>query len=206
MDLILKYFPNLTEEQIAQFQKLEELYRYWNERINTISRKDIDFLYLHHVLHSLSIAKLISFRDGTEIIDVGCGGGFPGIPLAIMFPNVKFHMVDSIAKKVKVVNEVSDALGLKNIVAEQARVEKIKHKYDFIISRAVTAFPDFMNLVKNKVHHKDKNSLPNGLLYLKGGDFLGEVEKYKKDMYIYDIIDYFREDYFETKKIIYLEM
>lgn len=206
MDIILKYFPKLTDKQKEQFAKLDELYRYWNERINTISRKDIDSLYEHHVLHALSIAKLIGFKDGTEIIDVGCGGGFPGIPLAIMFPNVKFHMVDSIAKKIKVVNEVSQALGLTNVVAEQARVEKIKKQYDFIISRAVTAFPDFMNLVKNKVHHKDKNSLPNGLLYLKGGDFTSEITKYKKDSMVIEITDFFKEEYFETKKIIYLQM
>lgn len=206
MDIILKYFPKLTDKQKEQFAKLDELYRYWNERINTISRKDIDSLYEHHVLHALSIAKLIRFKDGTEIIDVGCGGGFPGIPLAIMFPNVKFHMVDSIAKKIKVVNEVSKALGLTNVIAEQARVEKIKKQYDFIISRAVTAFPDFMNLVKNKIHNKDQNSLPNGLLYLKGGDFTNEISKYKKDSMIIDITDFFKEEYFETKKIIYLQM
>lgn len=206
MNIILKYFPDITEKQKEQFAQLDELYRYWNERINTISRKDIDHLYEHHVLHALSIAKLIKFKDGTEIIDVGCGGGFPGIPLAIMFPNVKFHMVDSIGKKIKVVNEVSTALGLTNITAEQARVEKIKNKYDFIISRAVTAFPDFMNLVKNKIHHKDKNSLPNGLLYLKGGNFESELGKYKKDATIVNITDFFEEEFFETKKIIYLQM
>jgi 16S rRNA (guanine527-N7)-methyltransferase len=206
MDIILKYFPNLSEQQKEQFAQLDELYRYWNERINTISRKDIDSLYEHHVLHSLSIAKLISFRDGTEVFDVGCGGGFPGIPLAIMFPNVKFHMVDSIGKKIKVVNEVATALGLTNIIAEHTRAENVKKQFDFVISRAVTAFPEFMGFIKNKVHHKDKNSLPNGLLYLKGGNFMSELSKYKKDATIVDITDFFEEDFFETKKIVYLQM
>ena len=206
MDIILKYFPKLTDKQKEQFAMLDELYRYWNERINTISRKDIDNLYEHHVLHSLAIAKLIKFQDSTEIIDVGCGGVFPGIPLAIMFPNVKFHMVDSIGKKVKVVNGVATRLGLTNVIAEQARVENIKKQYDFIISRAVTAFPDFIKLVKNKIHHKDKNSLPNGLIYLKGGHFEGELGKYKNDLTIINITDYFKEEFFDTKKIIYLQM
>jgi 16S rRNA (guanine527-N7)-methyltransferase len=206
MDIILKYFPNLSEKQKEQFAQLDELYRYWNERINTISRKDIDSLYEHHVLHALSIAKLISFRDGTDIIDVGCGGGFPGIPLAIMFPNVNFYMVDSIGKKIKVVNEVAKSLGLKNVKAEHTRAENVKKQFDFIVSRAVTSLPNFMTFVKNKVHHKDKNSLPNGLLYLKGGDFMSELSKYKKDAEIVDITEYFEEEYFETKKIVYLQM
>ncbi|MGB5990571.1 MAG: 16S rRNA (guanine(527)-N(7))-methyltransferase RsmG [Marinifilaceae bacterium] len=206
MDIILKYFPNLSEKQKEQFAQLDELYRYWNERINTISRKDIDSLYEHHVLHALSIAKLISFRDGTDIIDVGCGGGFPGIPLAIMFPNVNFYMVDSIGKKIKVVNEVAKSLGLKNVKAEHTRAENVKRQFDFIVSRAVTSLPNFMTFVKNKVHHKDKNSLPNGLLYLKGGDFMSELSKYKKDAEIVDITEYFEEEYFETKKIVYLQM
>lgn len=206
MDIILKYFPNLSEKQKEQFAQLDELYRYWNERINTISRKDIDSLYEHHVLHALSIAKLISFRDGTDIIDVGCGGGFPGIPLAIMFPNVNFYMVDSIGKKIKVVNEIAKSLGLKNVKAEHTRAENVKKQFDFIVSRAVTSLPNFMTFVKNKVHHKDKNSLPNGLLYLKGGDFMSELSKYKKDAEIVDITEYFEEEYFETKKIVYLQM
>lgn len=206
MDIILKYFPDLSDKQKEQFAQLDELYRYWNERINTISRKDIDSLYEHHVLHALSIAKLISFRDGTDIIDVGCGGGFPGIPLAIMFPNVNFYMVDSIGKKIKVVNEVAKSLGLKNVIAEHTRAENVKKQFDFIVSRAVTSLPNFMTFVKNKVHHNDKNSLPNGLLYLKGGDFMAELSKYKKDAEIVDITDYFEEEFFETKKIIYLQM
>lgn len=206
MDIIEKYFPKLSEKQKEQFAKLEELYKYWNERINVISRKDIDKLYLHHVLHSLSIAKLIEFRPGTNIIDVGCGGGFPGIPLAIMFPETQFHMVDSIGKKIKVVEEVSKALGLTNIKAEQTRVEKLKGQYDFIISRAVTAFPKFVALVRNKVHHKDINSLPNGILYLKGGDFEGEIQNFKKKISVFDIQDFFKEEYFETKKIIYMQL
>jgi len=206
MDIIEKYFPKLSQRQKEQFAQLEELYKYWNERINVISRKDIDKLYLHHVLHSLSIAKLINFRPGTKIIDVGCGGGFPGIPLAIMFPETQFYMVDSIGKKVKVVEEVSQALGLTNIKAEHTRVEKIKGQYDFIISRAVTAIPKFVALVRNKVHHKDINSLPNGILYLKGGDFEGEIHNFKKQISVFDIQDFFEEEYFETKKIIYMQL
>lgn len=206
MDIIEKYFKDLSSKQREQLAQLEELYKYWNERINVISRKDIDKLYIHHVLHSLSVAKLIHFRPGTDIIDVGCGGGFPGIPLAIMFPETNFHLVDSIGKKVKVVQEVSAALGLTNVKAEQARVEKLKGKYDFIVSRAVTAFPKFVGLVRNKIQHKDQNSLPNGIIYLKGGNFEGEIHDYKKMISIFDISDFFEEEYFETKKIIYMQL
>ncbi len=206
MDIIEKYFPKLTERQKEQFAKLDELYKHWNEQINVISRKDIDELYIHHVLHSLSLAKLIKFRPGTKIVDGGCGGGFPGIPLAIMFPETEFHMVDSIGKKIKVVQEISLSLGLTNVKAEQTRVEKLKGQYDFIISRAVTAFPKFVALVRNKVHHKDINSLPNGILYLKGGDFEGEIHNFKKQISVFDIQEFFEEEYFETKKIIYMQL
>ncbi len=206
MDIIEKYFPTLSEKQKEQFAKLEILYKKWNEQINVISRKDIDKLYSHHVLHSLAIAKIVEFRPNTKIIDVGCGGGFPGIPLAIMFPNVEFHLVDSIGKKIKVVQEISKALELLNVRAEQSRVENIKGKYDFIVSRAVTAFPKFVALVRNKVHHTEINSLPNGIIYLKGGDFEDEIRNFKKDISIFDIHTFFEEEYFETKKIIYMQL
>ncbi|MCC8173359.1 MAG: 16S rRNA (guanine(527)-N(7))-methyltransferase RsmG, partial [Odoribacter sp.] len=169
MDLLLSYFPNLTEKQQQQFSQLESLYREWNEKINVISRKDIDELSIHHVLHSLSIASVIQFKAGTKIMDVGTGGGFPGIPLAIMFPESEFLLVDSIGKKIKVVNGVAEALGLKNVRAEQVRVEQVKEKFDFIVSRAVTAFPAFMKLVRNKISSDSFNELKNGILYLKGG-------------------------------------
>lgn len=204
MDIIIKYFPNLTERQIEQFAQLKELYTFWNEQINVISRKDIDALYEKHVLHSLAIAKIINFKPGTTILDVGTGGGFPGIPLAIMFPETSFLLVDSIGKKIKVVNEVAQALNLTNVQVEQARVEKLKLKFDFIVSRAVTNFPAFLNLVKNKLSKNQKNALPNGIIYLKGGDFDDEIEKYKKIVSVHDISDYFEEEFFETKKIIYL--
>lgn len=202
-ELIISYFPDLTEIQRERLEKLEILYREWNEKINVISRKDIDALYVHHVLHSLAIAKVINFRKGTRIMDVGTGGGFPGIPLAILFPESEFYLVDSIGKKIKVVQEVAASLGLKNVRAAQIRVENVKEKFDFIVSRAVTAFPAFVALVKNKFNQESRNDLPNGILYLKGGDFLEELEPYAGAVKIFDIPDFFKEDFFETKKVIY---
>ncbi len=206
MDIIKKYFPNLPEEQVEQFSALGKLYAEWNEKINVISRKDIDQLYERHVLHSLGIAKVMQFAPGTSVMDVGTGGGFPGIPLAIMFPETNFFLVDSIAKKISVVNGVKESLGLKNVVAEQHRAEKIDGQFDFIISRAVTAFPKFVSLVRKKVHGKQRNSLPNGILYLKGGDFDEELKPFKNQHKIYDLTDFFDEGFFETKKVIHLQI
>ncbi|MBE9467710.1 MAG: 16S rRNA (guanine(527)-N(7))-methyltransferase RsmG [Bacteroidetes bacterium] len=205
MHQILKYFPNLTEKQIEQFSKLKNLYSFWNEQINVISRKDIDNIYEHHVLHSLAIAKIIRFNKNTSILDVGTGGGFPGIPLAILFPDTNFFLIDSIGKKIKVVKEITKELNLNNVNSEKIRVEKIKNKYDFIISRAVTNFPQFVALVKKNIHGNDKNPLPNGILYLKGGDFTDEIKNIKKSISIYNINNFFEEEFFETKKIVYWE-
>jgi len=206
MEIIEKYFTDLTEDQKNKFAKLQELYIHWNERINVISRKDIDSLYLHHVLHSLSIAKVIEFKKGTTIMDVGCGGGFPGIPLAILYPECKFYMVDSIGKKIKVVTEVATALGLKNVKAEHTRVQQVKDKFDFIVSRAVTAFPKFVNMVRKNSSPKDRNSLANGILYIKGGDFQEEIAGYGDKVMLFDCTDFFEEDFFETKKVVHLEL
>lgn len=203
MELILKYFPNLSEDQISKFQKLESLYKDWNLKINVVSRKDIDELYLRHVLHSLAIAKVIMFKDGTKIMDVGTGGGFPGVPLAIMFPNCHFHLVDSIAKKLKVVNEVTDGLGLTNVETTHTRVEDIKETYDFIVSRAVAAMPTFVHWTKGKIAKKQKNDLKNGILYLKGGDLSEELKNYTTTT-IYNLSDFYKEDFFETKKLVHL--
>lgn len=205
MERITFYFPHLTSLQQERFALLGQLYREWNEKINVISRKDIDALYVHHVLHSLAIAKVISFRPGTRVMDVGTGGGFPGIPLSILFPETEFYLIDSIAKKIKVVSEIAFALGLKNVKAEQKRVELVPEKFDFIVSRAVTAFPDFLKLIKNKIRPGNENDLPNGLLYLKGGDFEGEIKPYRDKIRIYTISDFFSEDFFETKKVIYMQ-
>jgi 16S rRNA (guanine527-N7)-methyltransferase len=203
MELILKYFPNISEQQKEQFKKLESLYQDWNLKINVVSRKDIDELYLRHVLHSLGIAKLISFKDGSKVLDVGTGGGFPGIPLAIMFPNCSFHLVDSIAKKLKVVNEVVDGLGLTNVNTTHDRVENINDNYDFIVSRAVAAMPTFVHWTKGKILKKNNHSLKNGIIYLKGGDLNDELKDYKT-VTVYNLTDYFNEDFFETKKVVHL--
>jgi len=204
MHLILKYFPDLTSEQIQQFEQLGPLYSEWNSKINVISRKDIDQLYERHVLHSLAIAKYNHFKPGTTILDVGTGGGFPGIPLAILFPEVKFHLVDSIRKKIKVVIEIKNALGLNNVTQEQIRAEELKNKYDFVISRAVTRLPEFVKWVKNNISHRQKNAVPNGILYLKGGDLQDELKPFGKKVFIQNLSDYFEEEFFETKKLIYL--
>lgn len=203
MEIILKYFPNLSEIQKEQFSKLQGLYEQWNVHINLISRKDIENLYLKHVLHSLSIAKVIDFADGTKILDVGTGGGFPGIPLAILFPNVEFLLVDSIGKKINVVKEIADKIGIKNLKAEHKRAEQVIGKFDFVVSRAVTKMKVFQQWVRKKISSKRKNILNNGILYLKGGDLSCEL-KGIKNANIYDIPKYFEEDFFETKKIVYI--
>ena len=204
MDLILKYFPSLSETQRKQYEELSELYGYWNERINLISRKDIEHLYEKHVLHSLSIAKIIQFKKGTKILDVGTGGGFPGIPLAILFPETNFYLIDSIGKKIKVVNAISDSLKLQNIQAKQIRAEEIKERFDFITGRAVAALPDFLKLIKNKISANNFNELRNGLLYLKGGDVSDELKQIQQIPTVFNLSEFFEEEYFETKKIIYL--
>lgn len=205
MELILKYFPDLTDTQINQFKMLEDLYKDWNSKINVVSRKDIDELYLRHVLHSLGIAKVMRFTDGSSILDVGTGGGFPGVPLAIMFPNCKFHLVDSINKKLKVINAVADSIGLDNVKTTHSRVEAIDETYDFIVSRAVTAMPEFTKWVKGKIAKKQQNEFKNGILYLKGGDLTEELQQYT-NVKAYLLSDYFEEDFFETKKVIYLPL
>ncbi|MFD0837294.1 16S rRNA (guanine(527)-N(7))-methyltransferase RsmG [Mariniflexile aquimaris] len=205
MELILKYFTNLTEDQISKFERLEALYQDWNLKINVVSRKDIDELYLRHVLHSLGIAKVISFKDGSKILDVGTGGGFPGIPLAIMFPNCTFHLVDSIAKKLKVVDEVVEGLGLTNVKTTHCRVEELTDTYDFIVSRAVAIMPTFVHWVKGKIAKEQKHDLKNGILYLKGGDLSEELQDYKTAT-VYNLSDYYAEDFFETKKMVHLPL
>jgi len=203
--LLYNYFPDLTSEQKAQFDKLFELYQFWNEQINVISRKDTENFYERHVLHSLGIAKVMSFKDGSEILDIGTGGGFPGIPLAILFPQCNFTLVDSIGKKIKVVNEVAEALGLKNVVGIHERAEKIPGKFDFIVSRAVTAMPAFLNWTKGKFKKESMNDLPNGILYLKGGDLTEELKPVFPRPTIYNLSEYFSEEFFETKKVVYLK-
>ena len=189
---------------MLQIGRLESLYAEWNAQINVISRKDFDSLYEKHVLHSMSIAKFIRFAPGTKILDVGTGGGFPGIPLAILFPEVHFHLVDSIGKKIKVVNGITESLGLKNVLAEQKRAEQLNEKYDFVVSRAVTGLPEFVPWVKNNISPKQKNAIPNGILYLKGGDVQSEIKPFGKNIFVQNISDYFDEEFFETKKLIHL--
>ncbi len=204
VDSIYKYFPKLTPQQREQFAALGELYGHWNAQINVISRQDMDGLYEKHVLHSLGIAKVIHFKPGTEVLDVGTGGGFPGIPLAILFPLVDFHLVDSIGKKIKVVQEVATALGLKNVKAEQIRVEHMDTAYDFVVSRAVTRLMPFMGWVRYKIRKTGNNDLPNGVLYLKGGDLTEELAEVPDKYRIFNLSDYFDEEFFETKKVIFV--
>ena len=202
MDIILKYFPELSSDKIEKFKQLETLYIYWNQRINVVSRKNINELYINHVLHSLAIAKIINFKNKTNILDVGTGGGFPGIPLAILFPDCNFTLVDSIAKKIHVVDSIVNSLKLDNISTSISRVESLNTKHDFIVSRAVTNMPKFMNLTKGRVIKGGNNSLSNGIIYLKGGNLSEELKNIKNQMY--NISDYFEEDFFETKKIVYV--
>lgn len=205
-ELITRYFPSLTPHQQSQFEQLDALYRDWNEKINVISRKDIDNLYINHVLHSLGIAKVMSFNPGAEVLDVGTGGGFPGIPLAILFPETNFHLVDSIGKKITVVNAVVQGLGLQNATAEKVRAEQIQDKYDFIVSRAVTRLKEFYGWVHQKAKKKSEHELDNGILYLKGGDLDQELTELKKPHSLYSLSDYFEEEYFETKKVVFVPL
>lgn len=205
MEFILKYFPELTEVQISQFQQLEALYHDWNSKINVISRKDIDQLYVKHVLHSLAIAKIQKFEPGTYILDVGTGGGFPGIPLAILFPETRFYLIDVILKKINVVKAVAESLELKNVKAEQIRAENVKGDFDFIVSRAVTNMPDFVSWIKDKIKKQQKHELKNGILYLKGGDLTEELASFPKAKE-YNISDFFEDDFFETKKVVHLPL
>jgi 16S rRNA (guanine527-N7)-methyltransferase len=202
--LITKYFPNLTEKQLKQFGELQELYTFWNAQINVVSRQDIENLYEKHILHSLGIAKVMSFKAGSEILDVGTGGGFPGIPLAILFPECHFHLVDSIGKKIKVVTEVAQAIGLTNLTAQHERAENVANDYDFIVSRAVTRLKPFYDWVENKVSKKQQNDLKNGILYLKGGDLEEELQEFGGKYEVYNLSDHFTEEFFETKKVVYV--
>ena len=204
MKEILHYFPNLSQEQVQQFARLKDLYEEWNQQINVISRKDTENFYERHVLHSLGIAKIIRFQKASEILDVGTGGGFPGIPIAIMFPDVRFTLVDSIGKKIKVVNEISAALGLKNVTGLHLRAEDVKGDFDFVISRAVTQMPIFINYVRNKIKKERNNKLKNGILYLKGGDLKEEMKSVKYRYKEYNLSSFFKEEFFETKKIIHV--
>lgn len=204
MELILKYFPKITEEQQQQFAALYDLYIDWNSKINVISRKDITNLYEHHVLHSLGIAKIINFRPGTKVMDLGTGGGFPGIPLAILFPETHFHLVDSIGKKVRVANEVANSIGLKNVTFCHERAEEEKQKFDFVVSRAVMPLTDLLKIVRKNIASKQQNALPNGLICLKGGELSNETMPVKNCVEMWDLKDYFTEEYFETKKVVYV--
>ena len=206
IEILTKYFPDLTDQQLDQFGRLGNLYEEWNSQINVISRKDIEQLYERHVLHSLAIAKVIRFKPGTTILDVGTGGGFPGIPLAILFPETSFMLIDSIGKKIKVVNEVVSALNLGNVTPQHIRVEEVKQKFDFVVSRAVTAFPCFVSMVRTKVSSQCNNDLPNGILYLKGGDFEEEIEPFRKQIQVYELQSFFQEEFFETKRLIHMTL
>ena len=205
LELLEKYFPNLSEDQKNKFSRLQELYQDWNLKINVVSRKDIDELYLRHVLHSLGIAKVQRFLPKASILDVGTGGGFPGIPLAILHPETNFHLVDSIGKKIKVVNEVVEGLDLKNVHTTNARVEEVPGHYDFIVSRAVAVMPTFVHWIKGKIAKESKHELKNGILYLKGGDLSKELADYRTAV-IYDLPNFFEEEFFETKKVVYLPL
>ena len=205
-DIIFQYFPNLTDKQREQFVMLDELYHDWNAKINVISRKDIDNLYPHHVLHSLGIAKVINFRDGSKIMDIGTGGGFPGIPLAILFPNCSFKLIDSIGKKIKVASAVAQAIGLKNVVAEHRNVMEEKGKYDFIVSRAVMNAQDLVKLVRKNICKEQHNALPNGLICLKGGDVETELRPFAHCSEVWNLSQYFDDEFFETKMVTYIQL
>jgi 16S rRNA (guanine527-N7)-methyltransferase len=204
MEHILKYFPNLSDKQKEQFTALYDLYLDWNSKINVISRKDIENLYLHHVLHSLGIAKMINFRSGTTVMDFGCGGGFPGVPLAILFPEVKFHLVDSIGKKVRVAREISEAIGLENITFAHSRGEDIKEKFNFVVSRAVMPLGDVMKICRKNINREQHNALPNGIICLKGGDLQAETRPFKNCVDMIDLYDHFKEEFFKGKKVVYV--
>lgn len=203
-DIIQNYFPDLTDTQKEQFTALWDLYTYWNSKINVISRKDIGNLYEHHILHSLGIAKVIHFRPGTEVMDLGTGGGFPGIPLAILFPEVSFHLVDSIGKKVKVATEVANAIELKNVTTRHCRAEEEKRMFDFVVSRAVMPLPDLIKIVRKNIKKEESNALPNGLICLKGGELQHEIQSVRHQVMVTNLKDFFKEEYFETKKVIYV--
>lgn len=204
MDIILKYFPNLSEVQQQQFAALYDLYTDWNSKINVISRKDITNLYEHHVLHSLGIAKVMQFRPETTVMDLGTGGGFPGIPLAILFPETHFHLVDSIGKKVKVATEIANAIGLKNVTTRHCRAEEEKQLFDFVVSRAVMPLADLLKIIRKNIKKEQHNALPNGLICLKGGELEREVMPVKHQTLMYDLKDYFEEEFFESKKVVYV--
>lgn len=206
MDSIRKYFPNLSEKQVEQFAALYDLYYDWNSKINVISRKDIENLYLHHVLHSLAIAKYITFKPGTTIMDMGCGGGFPGIPLAIMFPDVQFHLVDSIGKKVRVASEIANAIGLTNVRTSHSRAEEIKEKYSFVVSRAVMQLPDLVKICRKHISKEQFNALPNGIICLKGGNITAETHPFKNCCEVVEVGSYFSEEFFKDKKVVYVQI
>lgn len=206
MKVIQTYFPELNEQQCQQLEALYDLYTDWNAKINVISRKDIENLYLHHVLHSLGIVKMLRFKDGSSVMDVGTGGGFPGIPLAIFFPNVQFHLVDSIGKKIKVGQAVAEAIGLKNITFRHCRVEEEKEKYDFVVSRAVMPLADLVKLVRKNIKKEQQNALPNGLICLKGGELQHEILPFRNQSLSLELGDYFKEEFFKTKKVVYVPL
>lgn len=205
-EIIFQYFKDINDEQRAQFRALGPLYQEWNAKINVISRKDIDNLYMHHVLHSLGIAKVVNFRQGSNILDIGTGGGFPGIPLAILFPNCKFKLIDSIGKKTRVAAAVANAIGLKNVVVEHRNVIEEKNKYDFVVSRAVMNASDLVKLIRKNVSKEQRNALPNGLICLKGGDMTDEVAPFKNHSEIWDLKSYFDDEFFDTKKVMYIQL
>lgn len=204
MEIIKKYFPNITESQAEQFAQLDALYNDWNAKINVISRKDIQNLYEHHVLHSLGIAKVTRFQPGTTIMDLGTGGGFPGIPLAILFPDVQFHLVDSIGKKVRVANEVATAIGLKNVKFSHARAEEIKEQYDFVVTRAVMPMIDLVKVARKNIKKEQKNAIPNGIIALKGGELVGEIASMRNIATVWELSEFFDEEYFQTKKVVHV--
>ena len=206
IDIITKYFPNLTDRQKEQYEALYDLYTDWNAKINVISRKDIENLYEHHVLHSLGIAKVINFKPGTKVMDFGCGGGFPGVPLAIMFPDTHFHLIDSIGKKIKVATAVCEGIGLKNVTLAHRNAIEEKETFDFVVSRAVMNLSELAKLVRKNISKKQKNSLPNGIVCLKGGDLHGELEPFKKSCEIWNLSDFFDDEYYETKKVVYIHV